>query len=88
MSGPIDDEERLRLVRKLEEAARGLGFAMIRLETGTLQPEAIRLYETSGYARIPRFGEYSDDPLSVCFEKRLDRASCSANSPDVRRDKA
>ncbi|MBI3410718.1 MAG: GNAT family N-acetyltransferase [Planctomycetes bacterium] len=59
------------ILRKLEEAGRNLGFNVIRLETGTLQPEAIRLYETSGYSQIPRFGEYADDPYSVCFEKRL-----------------
>lgn len=59
------------ILRKLEEASRDLGFKVVRLETGTLQPEAIRLYETRGYTKIPRFGEYADDPFSVCFEKRL-----------------
>lgn len=41
------------------------------LETGTRQPEAIRLYETEGYQSIDCYGEYAGDPLSVCFEKRL-----------------
>lgn len=49
--------------------ARGIGLA--RLETGVRQPEALALYERRGYARIPPFGDYPDDPLSVFFEKRL-----------------
>ena len=49
--------------------ARGIGLA--RLETGIRQPEALALYERRGYTRIPPFGDYPDDPLSVFFEKRL-----------------
>ena len=49
--------------------ARGIGLA--RLETGVRQPEAIALYERRGYVRIPPFGEYPNDPLSVFMEKRL-----------------
>jgi putative acetyltransferase len=59
------------ILRALEDAARGLGFGTLRLETGTRQPESIRLYEAAGFARIPAFGEYVGDPFSVCFEKRL-----------------
>src|SRR5262249_55727197 len=61
-----------QILRSLEAAAGSLGFRVLRLETGQRQPEAIRLYQTAGYAEIPRFGEYADDPFSVCFEKRLD----------------
>jgi hypothetical protein len=35
------------------------------------QPEAIALYASSGYARIPGFGYYKDSPLSRCFGKPL-----------------
>jgi len=42
-----------------------------RLETGDRQPEAIRLYESSSYRRIPNFGIYRDSESSVCFEKQL-----------------
>ena len=59
------------ILATLEGAARNLGFATIRLETGTKQPEAIRLYESSGYTPIPKYGEFADDPLSVCFEKAV-----------------
>ncbi|HVS67406.1 MAG TPA: GNAT family N-acetyltransferase [Mycobacteriales bacterium] len=55
----------------LEERARGLGATRIVLETGNRQPEAISLYESSGYERIPGFGHYADAPLSLSFEKRL-----------------
>src|SRR5207247_449885 len=60
-----------RLLAGLEEHARGLGYAVVRLETGILQPEAVRLYEAAGYRRIPNYGVYVDNPLSVCFEKDL-----------------
>ena len=60
-----------RLLVALEERARHTGYARIWLETGTAQPEALRLYETSGYRVIANYGHYRDDPRSVCFEKRL-----------------
>jgi GNAT superfamily N-acetyltransferase len=60
-----------RVLSDLESAAVQLGYSAIRLETGRRQPEAIRLYESSGYEPIDRFGPYVDDPRSVCFEKRV-----------------
>ncbi len=60
-----------RILAELEALAPKLGFSTIRLETGTLQPEAIALYESSGYVRISPYGEYANDPMSVCFEKQL-----------------
>jgi putative acetyltransferase len=60
-----------RLLAALEERAAAQGLRLLRLETGTRQPEAIRLYESSGYERIPCFGEYAADPFSVCYEKHL-----------------
>lgn len=59
------------LLQALEEEARALGYALLRLETGDRQPEAIRLYVSSGYLPIPRFGPFADDERSVCLEKRL-----------------
>ncbi|MBV9368993.1 MAG: GNAT family N-acetyltransferase [Frankiales bacterium] len=55
----------------LERRARDLGATRIVLETGDRQPEAIRLYETSGYARIDGYGHYACSPLSVSFGKDL-----------------
>jgi putative acetyltransferase len=55
----------------LEDYTRGRGVDLLRLETGIHQHEAIGLYEHMGFYRIPPFGAYTDDPLSVYFEKRL-----------------
>ncbi len=59
------------ILNQLEKLAQADGYSTARLETGAKQPHAIRLYETSGYRRIEPFGRYRDDPLSVCYEKRL-----------------
>jgi putative acetyltransferase len=61
------------ILRELETIAEAAGYNAVWLETGTLQPEAIRLYETAGYKRIARYGQYVDNPLSVCFEKQFDK---------------
>lgn len=45
---------------------------LLRLETGIHQAEAIGLYERVGFYRIPPFGPYRVDPLSLYFEKPLD----------------
>lgn len=55
----------------LERRARDLGVRRIVLETGERQPEAIQLYETSGYARIDGYGHYACSSLSVSFGKDL-----------------
>lgn len=51
--------------------AQAHGVNLLRLETGVHQREAIRLYEGWGFYRIPPFGPYTDDPLSLCYEKRI-----------------
>ena len=53
----------------LEHEAAKQGFRFVRLETGTLQPEAIKFYKKHSYREIDRFGRYVDSGLSVCFEK-------------------
>ncbi len=55
----------------LEEIASRRGYTTIRLETGGNQPEAMALYESAGYHRIPCYGAHAPDPLSRCFAKRL-----------------
>jgi putative acetyltransferase len=60
-----------RIMALLEDKGLQNGFTMLRLETGTKQPEAIALYESLGYRRIPAFGEYVSDPYSICYEKDL-----------------
>jgi putative acetyltransferase len=59
------------ILAELERLARERGYAVVRLETGLRQPNAIRFYETSGYRRIEPFGRHRGDPLSICFEKIL-----------------
>ena len=51
--------------------ARAHNVAVLRLETGIYQTEAIELYEHWGFRRRPPFGEYREDPLSVFFEKHI-----------------
>jgi len=55
----------------LEQLARKAGFSEVWLETGLGQPAAMRLYESLGYKRIAAFGDYRDDPVSICFGKSL-----------------
>jgi putative acetyltransferase len=60
-----------RLVNYLTEYSRRHGITVLRLETGIHQTEAIGLYEHMGFQRIPPFGSYREDPVSLCYEKRL-----------------
>jgi putative acetyltransferase len=56
---------------ELEAWAAELGFTYTTLETATYLPAAVRLYEKSGYERIPNFGEYVNVPTSICFRKKV-----------------
>jgi GNAT superfamily N-acetyltransferase len=65
------------MLAHLEQRARELGAIRVVLETGLKQPEAMSLYETSGYARIDGFGHYADAPLSRSYAKLLkDQRPC------------
>ncbi|GGF94050.1 N-acetyltransferase [Rhodococcoides trifolii] len=55
-----------------ENSARDAGLPRIILQTGDRQPDAVRLYEKSGYTRIPIFPPYESMPFSNCFEKIFD----------------
>jgi GNAT superfamily N-acetyltransferase len=59
------------LLTELEERAGALGYGRLILETGVRQPEAIGLYETSGYEPIEPYGFYRSSPLSRCYAKAL-----------------
>ena len=59
------------LLAALEEEGRRLGYLRLWLETGTAQPEALHLYEASGWTPIPKYGEYKHDADSRCYEKVL-----------------
>lgn len=60
-----------RMLAHLEATAAAAGAEALVLETGLKQPEAIDLYESSGYVPVPGFGYYQESPLSRCFGKRL-----------------
>jgi GNAT superfamily N-acetyltransferase len=57
------------LLDALEDAARGLGYSVARLDTGARQPHAQRLYERAGYRSID---DFNANPFA-CFwgEKAL-----------------
>jgi ribosomal protein S18 acetylase RimI-like enzyme len=57
----------------LADYAMSHGVALLRLETGIQQHAAIRLYEREGFKRIPPFGSYRNDPVSLCYEKHMQR---------------
>lgn len=59
------------ILAELEREAIARGFRVVRLETGPLQPEAVRLYERTGYREIPCFGAYAGAVASRCFERRI-----------------
>jgi len=59
------------MLAHLETTGAAAGARSIILETGLAQPEAIALYESSGYRPIPGFGFYRDAPLNRCFAKPL-----------------
>lgn len=59
------------ILQEIEAVAIEMGYSRLRLETGKRQPEAIALYESTGYRRAPCYGYYAKDPLSVCFEKLI-----------------
>jgi putative acetyltransferase len=59
------------VLQQLEQWAKEEGNLCTVLETGMKQPEAIRLYEKSGYERIPNYGQYAGIENSVCMKKEL-----------------
>ena len=61
------------MMRVLEQRACDSGFREIWLETGKPQIAAMTLYEQLGYTKIPPYGIYKDDPVSVCYAKQLGR---------------
>jgi GNAT superfamily N-acetyltransferase len=59
------------VLAQLERTAAQAGVEAMVLETGLAQPEAIALYESSGYTRNAPFGHYKDAPLNRCYGKPL-----------------
>jgi GNAT superfamily N-acetyltransferase len=64
-----------RMLEHLEGYVLERGITLLRLETGIYQPEALGLYERSGFQRCAAFGEYPPDgQYNVFYEKRISHA--------------
>lgn len=59
------------ILTALEAWAGELDYEFCVLETGKMQPEAIGLYQKSGYQIIPNYGQYENVENSVCMRKEL-----------------
>lgn len=59
------------LLRAIEDSARSAGRRRLVLETGDRQPEALALYERSGYHRISNFGYYRDAEGCISYGREL-----------------
>jgi len=58
-----------QLLTALEDAARDLGYRIVRLDTGPLQAHAQAIYESTGYRAI---GNFNANPVASYWgEKRL-----------------
>jgi putative acetyltransferase len=60
-----------QVLETLEAAAAQAGCRMLKLESGPSQPEALALYARCGYETCGKYGDYTDDPLSVFMQKRI-----------------
>jgi GNAT superfamily N-acetyltransferase len=74
----VIDEQRGRghsrsILAWLEASAAAAGAREIVLETNQRHPAANGLYRSCGYADIPAFGHYADDPLTVYLDRPLPR---------------
>jgi len=59
------------LLASVEERARALGHRRLVLETGLMQPEAVALYRSAGYADTAPYGYYADSEHSLHLAKDL-----------------
>lgn len=59
------------VLQHLEDTARDAGADVMVLETGTAQPDAIAMYESSGYELVDNFGYYAFSPSCRSFAKPL-----------------
>lgn len=59
------------VLQALEAWAGELGYNKCILETGDKMPEALKLYQKTGYQVIPNYGPYENVASSICFKKNL-----------------
>jgi pimeloyl-ACP methyl ester carboxylesterase/ribosomal protein S18 acetylase RimI-like enzyme len=57
------------LLSRLEQVAQGIGYQLVRLDTGAKQPASVALFGSHGYVPI---ADYNSNPVAAFwFEKRL-----------------
>lgn len=59
------------MLAELERRAAAAGITRLVLNTGPEQPEAIALYESSGYVPVLPFGHYAEYPNALFYGKDL-----------------
>ena len=59
------------MLKHLTDYTQDQGIGVLRLETGIHQRAALALYEHAGFRRIPPLADYSEDPIALCYDKRL-----------------
>jgi GNAT superfamily N-acetyltransferase len=67
------------VLAELERSAAAAGITELVLNTGPEQPEAIALYESSGYLPVAGFGHYACHEDAVFFGKRLEPEGSSVS---------
>ena len=60
-----------QILQELEKWAGELNYSKCILETRKKQPEAIALYQKSGYKMIRNYGQYENVLNSVCMSKSI-----------------
>lgn len=60
-----------RLLAEIERLAREENLPLLRLETGNVSDEALKLYGRAGFVRRGPFGDYADHAACVFMEKSL-----------------
>ena len=70
-----------RMLAELEADAAAAGADWMVLETGNPQVAAVRLYRSSGYTDIERFGYYADEPDALNLGRPL-TSSAQARRPE------
>ena len=66
-----------------EQTAQALGAARVVLQTGDRQPDAVRLYEKTGYTPVPVFPPYDELPFSLCFARNVTTPAPAARTPHL-----
>jgi ribosomal protein S18 acetylase RimI-like enzyme len=69
------------LLTALERSAVKASADLVVLETGTMQPDAIALYQSAGYTPTVRFGHYADSPTARYFAKRVSARAGGTQEP-------